>query len=151
MKPAKQTEIPFELQVVEGGMSKEERRREYQKKYYNENKQVLTEKNKEYRKIWYQNNPEKRKAHQKKWCVSNKYRITIDEYREMFVRQDNKCAICGREGEVIKGSQSLHVDHCHSTKKVRGLLCRDCNLGIGRMKDDVENLKKAILYLQESK
>lgn len=54
-----------------------------------------------------------------------------------------ECAICGRE----PGSRRLHVDHCHETGLIRGLLCSRCNSGIGLLRDDPELLKTAYNYL----
>ena len=51
------------------------------------------------------------------------------------------CAICGI-------TERLHIDHCHNSGDVRGLLCSNCNLGIGNLKDNIKILKNAILYLE---
>lgn len=79
-----------------------------------------------------------------------KYGITNKEYIEMSEKQNHCCAICNKPEttENIKGIiSSLAVDHCHTTGKVRGLLCGNCNKGIGLFKDDISNLQKAIEYL----
>lgn len=74
------------------------------------------------------------------------YGITRKEYDEMRIKQDCLCAICGKhESESNKG---LHVDHCHDTQKVRGLLCNSCNLAIGMLKHNSTILYKAIEYLR---
>jgi hypothetical protein len=64
---------------------------------------------------------------------------------ELYAEQQGKCKICGLEPKTARG---LHVDHCHSTSKVRGLLCHGCNVSIGSMKEDPEILSKAIEYLR---
>ena len=89
----------------------------------------------------------KRKAHQKNYVLQKTYGITSDDYEKMLAEQEGKCKICGSEILDVKG-RSLAVDHCHSTGKVRGLLCSNCNLGIGSFKDDVTLLEKAIEYLR---
>lgn len=61
----------------------------------------------------------------------------------LLARQNNKCAICG----LVDVDIALNVDHCHKRNKVRGFLCRKCNVGLGLFKDDVDLLKRAILYL----
>ena len=61
----------------------------------------------------------------------------------MLVNQNNLCAICKKE----IGWESA-VDHCHVTKKIRGLLCRNCNLGLGAFKDNAETIRKAIEYVK---
>jgi hypothetical protein len=71
------------------------------------------------------------------------YGITIDEYDTMSLQQDGKCKICGET------PHKLFVDHCHSTNKVRGLLCMKCNAALGLFKDKVSNLQNAILYLDQ--
>lgn len=69
--------------------------------------------------------------------------ISLEDYNLMLDKQDGVCAICLNIDPV----RSLAVDHCHTTGKVRGLLCRNCNQGLGQYNDDVDNLKRAIEYL----
>jgi len=72
-------------------------------------------------------------------------------YRALFATQDGKCAICGaREGHRSRYGRvcRLAVDHDHRTGKVRGLLCNNCNRGLGRFKDSIENLEAAVRYLK---
>lgn len=74
-----------------------------------------------------------------------KYGITEEEYQHRLLKQKNACAICtttnlGRYGR-------FHIDHDHKTKKIRGLLCTNCNLGLGLFKDSTTNLNSAIAYL----
>lgn len=74
-----------------------------------------------------------------------KYGLSQEEYENLFVKQNNKCAICGREfDETLKA----FVDHCHTTDKVRGLLCTNCNTLLGMARDSIEVLNNAIAYLQ---
>jgi len=77
------------------------------------------------------------------------YGIELEEYEEMAKAQKGRCAICGGEGfELVPGQRSLLViDHCHTTGKVRGLLCHNCNRGLGLFKDSVESLSNAVRYL----
>ena len=77
--------------------------------------------------------------------------ITIRQYKEMFKEQNGICAICGKEEtrRTAKGNIcKLMVDHCHLTEKVRGLLCHRCNVSLGLMMDNIDNLKQAIQYLK---
>lgn len=75
--------------------------------------------------------------------------ITEYEYLSMWEKQEGKCAICGiQEHRCIKGK--LFIDHCHTTGKVRGLLCSSCNSGIGFLKDNIGTLLKAIEYLSKT-
>lgn len=70
-----------------------------------------------------------------------KYGITKEEYLQKVQEQDGRCAIC----KVIE--PNLRVDHNHETNVIRGLLCDACNLGLGKFKDNLELLKKAVEYL----
>lgn len=67
-----------------------------------------------------------------------------EEYTEMLIKQDNRCAICGS----YQDKKKFCVDHCHKTKKIRGLLCFHCNVGIGHLKDNIQILQNAISYLE---
>ena len=75
--------------------------------------------------------------------------ITLDEYNVLLDSQKGVCAICGSDRN--KNGTALCVDHCHTTGVVRGLLCHNCNVSIGRFNDDVNLLMKAIHYLQGKK
>ena len=68
--------------------------------------------------------------------------ITKKVYDELFIKQIGVCAICKQESN----KKTLAVDHDHSTGIIRGLLCNNCNLGIGLLKD-TKNLQSAIFYL----
>ena len=79
-----------------------------------------------------------------------KYGITIDHYNSMLAKQENRCDICGIHISELK--YKLGVDHVHGEwgpDSVRGLLCRNCNNGIGKLGDDIEGLERALLYLQK--
>jgi hypothetical protein len=77
--------------------------------------------------------------------LKTRYGITSDDYDRMFRDQNGVCKICGT---VLEGN--LQVDHCHTTKVVRGLLCGNCNLLLGYAKDNPEILQSAITYLNAS-
>lgn len=93
---------------------------------------------------WRANNPEKAKNSYYRY----QYGITLEQYNQMLLTQGNVCAIC-RKGESVLG-RSLCVDHDHKTGKPRGLLCLDCNSGIGHLKDDTSYLLRAIKYLNNN-
>jgi hypothetical protein len=81
--------------------------------------------------------------------LRSKYNISEGEYDRMRDACGGRCEICGAsESESHWGI--LAVDHCHSTGKVRGLLCTACNTTIGRMRDDAELLRKAADYLERN-
>jgi hypothetical protein len=80
------------------------------------------------------------------------YGLTEEQYDEMETEQGGCCAICGDPPRnTSKGNRHLHVDHDHnaSNTTVRGLLCEDCNLGIGRFFDSPSLLRQAIAYLEK--
>jgi hypothetical protein len=99
----------------------------------------------EYRK----QNPEKHKN----MDLKKHFGITLDDYNLILEQQNNVCAICGKPEHIFNSrtqkTLSLSVDHCHTTGKIRGLLCSHCNHAIGKFNDDVELLQKAIEYLKK--
>jgi hypothetical protein len=74
------------------------------------------------------------------------YGITLKEYEEMHDSQNGVCAICGK---INSNNKLLFVDHCHTTGKVRGLLCDKCNSGLGFFRDNISLLLAAIEYLNK--
>jgi hypothetical protein len=78
-----------------------------------------------------------------------RYGIGPEDYDEMFINQQGCCAICNKHQLDLK--RKLSVDHNHSTGIVRGLLCDECNLGLGKFRDSVGMLKDAILYLETNR
>lgn len=115
-----------------------EKRRESARKWYLKNKKKVLEKQKQRNLA----NPEKRYLTNRKSDL-RKYGITLEQYEKMEKKQKGLCAICG--GKEL--GKKLAVDHCHTTSKVRGLLCYHCNNGLGKFKDDKQLLQKAINYL----
>lgn len=85
------------------------------------------------------------KVRRQKWRDQG-IKITYDEYKIMLAAQDGKCAICERT--VNQFGKGMCVDHDHATGAVRGILCTDCNMGIGNLKDDVRLVRKALKYLE---
>jgi hypothetical protein len=85
----------------------------------------------------------------KETYLQQSFGITLQEYGEKLVEQAGKCAICDQpESHMRNGKvKALAVDHCHSTGKIRGLLCSDCNTGIGKLKDNPAVLQSAIGYI----
>lgn len=84
---------------------------------------------------------------QNKICHSLKtYGLTQKQVEQMFVSQKGKCAICDT---LFKDKEVFHIDHNHSTKKIRQLLCPNCNKGLGFFKENKDALLKAIDYLNK--
>jgi hypothetical protein len=71
--------------------------------------------------------------------------LSVEGYNQMFLGQEGRCAICERHQSDCK--KALAVDHCHTTGKVRGLLCNSCNAGLGFLKDDAGLIKRVLDYL----
>ena len=90
---------------------------------------------------WRKRNPEKAKSYD----LKKHYGISLIEYNDMLDAQGGKCAICG---ETDRTFGRLVVDHCHDSRKIRGLLCSLCNRSIGGLRHSVEILEKAIDYLR---
>ena len=74
------------------------------------------------------------------------YGLTIEDYDRMVVLQGHACKICRR-----KSNKRLHIDHCHATNTVRGLLCRKCNTGLGNFDDDPDRLREGAAYLEAAR
>lgn len=99
---------------------------------------------------------EHRKANPDYWKdteLRKNYGITLATYNAMLEKQGGVCAICKNPEasfeQRFQRTRNLAVDHCHTTNKVRGLLCTKCNRGIGCFGDDVGLLNSAIAYLKE--
>ena len=77
-----------------------------------------------------------------------KYGLSPAQYYTLWLKQGGKCKICGKK---LPDGEYLHVDHDKETGEIRGLLCRDCNLGLGNFHDNPNNLIKAAEYIKENK
>ncbi len=126
--------------------------REYMRQYRKEHPEVGKAAN----KAWYARNRdaqiarnqarylEKRDSH-----LQTKYGIGLAEYDAMHAAQGGRCAICAADKTGGRGGPSrFHVDHCHTTKRVRGLLCNSCNRMIGLGKDDPAILRAGADYVE---
>jgi hypothetical protein len=100
---------------------------------------------------WKAKNKDKVRATNKAWANNNrekmtgrhlrrKYGLTLVEFRAMSAAQNHQCLICARY-------KKLCVDHCHTTNRVRGLLCQDCNKGLGCFREDPKAFRAAVKYL----
>jgi hypothetical protein len=83
----------------------------------------------------------------KKYRIKKEYGLTMEQVDRIRQIQDNKCAICTTE---FPDKYKVQIDHCHTTGKVRGLLCIECNWMLGKAKDDPVILTNAIEYLNET-
>lgn len=116
--------------------------------YHKTNKtQIAERKSKHYR-----DNKEHHRMMARRYMLRSKYGMSLEDYDVMLDKQNGVCAICfnpetqksNKRGKV----DSLRVDHCHSTGKVRGLLCSKCNFGIAQLDDSIDLLQNAIKYLK---
>ena len=73
--------------------------------------------------------------------LSSTYGLNLDDVGEILARQDGRCAIC-----LV--AEAIHIDHNHSTGKIRGMLCFRCNAALGQFGDNVETLRRATDYLE---
>ena len=85
------------------------------------------------------------KAEQHEYKLKRNYGITMEDYKAMMIAQHGNCALCGRPQVELK--EPFIVDHDHTTGFVRGLLCNNCNHGLGRFRDSIPLLQTAISYL----
>lgn len=84
--------------------------------------------------------------HTAKWCQRHawiwyRYRLDPEDHQRMWLAQGGRCPICLDAVELV-------VDHDHATGAVRGLLCSPCNQGIGFLRDEADNFRRAIEYLE---
>lgn len=86
--------------------------------------------------------------HCKKCARARRYGITYDELEQMLIDQDGSCAICLSPFDAEKRGLGFHVDHCHVSGAVRGLLCSNCNTAIGLLGDDPATLDRALQYVK---
>ncbi len=125
-----------------------DKRRKQQMKWREENKEKIKENSKKDR--------EKLKGKSEEWKEQNRMRkkesnlkmkfgLTQKDYNKLLEQQNGVCAICGCE----PNGKKLAVDHNHKTEKNRGLLCTNCNLCLGLLKEDIFLFKEAIKYLKK--
>lgn len=80
--------------------------------------------------------------------LRRKYGLERADFDRMVAEQGNRCKICGREPNGNRQYAVLHVDHCHTTGRVRGLLCGNCNTMLGLAGEDPSVLLAAVEYLR---
>jgi hypothetical protein len=108
-------------------------------------------------RAWIKANPEKVKARSREWNRNNPEKVremvlkknhglTVEAYNQLFEEQGFCCAVCKTAHPITK--RPWHVDHCHATGKIRGILCHFCNCMLGYAKDNAATLANAIEYLR---
>jgi hypothetical protein len=82
--------------------------------------------------------------------IKYKYGITIEEYNSLINIQNHICPICTEIFDLdFKSMKTPCIDHDHKTGKIRGILCRSCNIALGHTKEDIQRLKNLILYIEK--
>ena len=76
--------------------------------------------------------------------LMRRYGLTPEQVRVMLEKQNHMCAICNNPFGL------QNIDHCHKTGKVRGVLCVNCNRGLGAFGDNIQNMEKALEYLKHA-
>ena len=96
-----------------------------------------------------QQKPTKEKS--REYLLKHKFKMTPQDYMNLYNNQGGRCAICGKEisiwAETKDYTSVACIDHNHTTKEVRGLLCNHCNTGIGLLQENPVILNSAIDYL----
>jgi len=115
------------------------KRLEYQREYNKTHPDKIRENSQKYLKA----HPKLKKEYNLKY----NYGLSITEFDNLLLAQDNKCPICGQPLD-LQNPHNVNVDHDHLTGKVRGILCRNCNLAIGFLRDNPEYAKRASEYLE---
>ncbi len=103
----------------------------------------------EYRRLYREDDVkrERSKAYHRARLLKE-FGMTVDDYMALYEKQNGQCAICGSESASNGIRKNFCVDHDHETGKVRGLLCHNCNVSVGLMKDTPSLLRKAAEYLE---
>lgn len=95
--------------------------------------------------------PEKQARHNyfvRNAAYKKRFGISIADYDRMLAAQGGGCGICGSTHPKNPHIKNFHVDHCHATNKVRGILCTQCNTTLGQMEERPDLLRKAAEYLE---
>lgn len=95
----------------------------------------------QYDKEWALKNPERHKEIKRNAQLRQRYGICAEEYKKLLEKQNGVCAIC----KIAK--TKMCIDHDHDTGQIRGILCHSCNVALGLLNDNIENLTNAIGYL----
>lgn len=83
----------------------------------------------------------------RKYNLKRKYGLTPEGFEKLVLDQGGRCAVCPRELE--NGGYKTHVDHCHETGKVRGLLCLQCNTALGKLGEDEDTILSLLEYVRK--
>jgi hypothetical protein len=110
------------------------------REWYQKNRKSVIERTRQ----WTAKNQDKVRSNHREYNLLTKYGMTVADYNQLLEDQEHRCKICGQFAE------QLCVDHDHESGQVRGLLCNQCNTGIGKLQESVFVLESAIVYLEVS-
>ena len=133
---------------MEWNKNNPDKRRAYHRKWSLANKDLVLEYG---RRSYRRMSPEKKAAKAAKQYpahIRRRYGLTVEELATIREKQDDRCALCRREGKITTRRNKLFVDHNHATGRVRGLLCLSCNQALGVLGDSVERLDRVVRYLR---
>lgn len=122
-----------------------EARLAYWRQYYRDNRDAALADRKRHYEANHEQISKRRKPQNKTYWRFKNYGLTQADYVALVESQEGRCPICGEQLD----SKKTHVDHCHSTGSVRGVLCHQCNCGIGFLRDDPQLARRAAAYLEE--
>lgn len=126
-------------------LAKRSRERSNPEKYNQKKREYRARKGPEYRREIRYRAKERRPWIERHYNLMNNYGLSLDEYNKMLDSQGGACAICGIKHNT--DGKSLYVDHDHGTGRIRGLLCRKCNTGLGLLGDGIEGIERVMKYL----
>lgn len=142
--------MPFSDKEKQRVYNRQYQRRDERKAYKKEWDKRNRERLAEMQRQRYKADPEKYRRYFRNHRIKKVYGITAEQYDRMFGDQGGVCAICGSCPNKSKhGLTMLAIDHCHKTGAVRGLLCNNCNAGMGILGDTAEHLEAALAYLKK--
>lgn len=104
---------------------------------------------------WRRANPDRVREHHKRgalrrreYKLKQQYGLTIVAYNDLVEASNGLCAVCNKPPRGTRSATKLHVDHCHNTGRVRGLLCHACNVALGMARDNPDTLRRLAMYLE---
>lgn len=124
--------------------------REYQAVYQRARRSGATPEEREASAAWFRNYRKERPEAVRASMLRQSYGMDLDDYERIYDAQGGVCKICGTPDPGGRWNSSLCVDHDHATGFVRGLLCHDCNVGLGFFDDSPEKMMAALQYLLET-
>jgi hypothetical protein len=129
----------------------DEERKQAARERQRERRAAHPERQRQYLKNFYEKNPMWRKERH----LQRKYGLGLLDFNDILTLQGNCCAVCksltpGRKTRTGKDGEWV-VDHCHSSGKIRGIICHPCNVALGMVDDNTETLRALVDYLEKNR